>query len=87
MPIHELAALGAATCWALTGVLAAGPAAELGALSFNRWRQIFAVAMFVVVVVGAGTWRELDASVLFTLAVMVVVGGALIWYFRLKKWL
>jgi Mg2+ and Co2+ transporter CorA len=27
------------------------------------------------------------ASVLFTLAVMVVVGGALIWYFRLKKWL
>jgi len=82
MPIHELAALGAATCWALTGVLAAGPAVELGALSFNRWRQVFAVAMFVVVVVVGGSWRGLDASVLFTLVVSgffgIFVGDSLL---------
>ena len=71
MPVHELAALGAATCWALTGILAAGPAAELGALSFNRWRQIFALAMFAVVVAGAGSWRGLDAS---ALSALVAVG-------------
>lgn len=82
MPWHELAALGAATCWALTGVLAAGPAAELGALSFNRWRQIFALAMFAVVVAGAGSWRGLDASALSALVVSgffgIFVGDSLL---------
>ena len=38
----RVAALGAATCWALTGIIAAEPAAHLGALAFNRWRQVFA---------------------------------------------
>jgi drug/metabolite transporter (DMT)-like permease len=82
MPVHELAALGAATCWALTGVLAAGPALALGALSFNRWRQIFAVAMFAVIVVAAGSWRGIDGPVLLTLAVSgffgIFVGDSLL---------
>ena len=38
MPIFELAAVGAATCWALTGIISAGPAGHLGALAFNRLR-------------------------------------------------
>ena len=38
MPVHQLAALGAAACWAVTGILAPGPVAHLGALAFNLWR-------------------------------------------------
>ena len=60
MPVHELAALGAAACWAMTGVLAPGPIAHLGALAFNRWRQVFAVLMFAAVVAASGTWRQFD---------------------------
>jgi len=71
MPLHELAALGAAACWALTGILAARPAAALGALAFNRWRQLFAVLFFAAVVALAGSWRDLQPSA----AVPLVLSG------------
>lgn len=32
-------ALGASLCWAITGVISAGPAKELGAVTFVRWRM------------------------------------------------
>ena len=60
--VHELAAIGAATCWASTGSIAAGPAAHFGALAFNRWRQVFATCLFAVYVLATGTWRELDGA-------------------------
>lgn len=60
MLIYELAALGAATCWALTGIISTGPAGHLGALAFNRARQIFVTALLAVYVLATGTWRELD---------------------------
>ena len=82
MPVHELAALGAATCWALTGIVAARPAAALGALAFNRWRQVFAVAFFAAVVAVGGSWRQLDASMALPLVVSgffgVFVGDSLL---------
>ena len=62
MPIHELAALGAATCWALTGIISAGPAGHLGAPAFNRLRQLFVTAMLALYVLATGSWRELDAT-------------------------
>ena len=62
MPLYELAALGAATCWALTGVISAGPANHLGALAFNRARQVFVTALLALYVLASGTWRELDAG-------------------------
>ncbi len=62
MPIHELAALGAATCWALTGIISAGPAGHLGAPAFNRLRQIFVTAMLALYVLATGSWRELEAA-------------------------
>lgn len=69
MPIHELAALGAATCWALTGIISAGPAGHLGAPAFNRLRQIFVTAMLALYVLATGSWRELEmANVLPLLA-------------------
>jgi drug/metabolite transporter (DMT)-like permease len=71
MPIHELAALGAATCWASTGIIAAGPAAHLGALAFNRWRQLFATCLFASYVLATGTWRELHGA---TVPLLVLSG-------------
>jgi drug/metabolite transporter (DMT)-like permease len=62
MPLHELAALGAATCWALTGIISAGPSGHLGAPAFNRVRQVFVTGLLAVYVLATGTWRELDAG-------------------------
>lgn len=62
MPVHEIAALGAATCWAVTGLISAGPAGHLGALAFNRLRQIFVTGLLALYVVATGTWRELDVG-------------------------
>ncbi|MCW5706366.1 DMT family transporter [Shinella sp.] len=62
MPIHELAALGAATCWALTGLISAGPAGHLGAPAFNRARQVFVTGLLALYVLFTGVWRELDVA-------------------------
>jgi drug/metabolite transporter (DMT)-like permease len=62
MPIHELAALGAATCWALTGLISAGPAGHLGAPAFNRTRQVFVTGLLACYVLATGVWRELDMA-------------------------
>lgn len=62
MPIHELAALGAATCWAMTGLISAGPAGHLGALAFNRARQIFVTALLGLYVLFTGAWHELTLA-------------------------
>jgi hypothetical protein len=64
MLIYELAAVGAATCWALTGLLGAGPAGYLGALAFNRTRQLFVASLLGLYVLASGTWRELQPEVL-----------------------
>ena len=74
MPVHELAALGAAACWAVTGILAPWPIARLGALAFNRWRQIFAALIFAVVVAASGTWREFDAGTVAPLVASGLIG-------------
>ena len=62
MPIHELAALGAATCWAVTGLISAGPASHLGAPAFNRARQIFVTGLLTLYVLTTGVWRELELA-------------------------
>lgn len=74
MPIHELAALGAAACWALTGLISAGPAGHLGALAFNRARQAFVTGLLALYVLATGAWRELDAGVLGPLVVSGILG-------------
>lgn len=60
MPVYELAALGAATCWAITGIIAAVPAGHVGALAFNRGRQVFVSLILLIYVLITGIWRELS---------------------------
>lgn len=74
MPIHELAALGAAVCWALTGIISAIPAGHLGALAFNRIRQVFVTCMLGIVVLFTGAWRELTPDGAMLLALSGVIG-------------
>lgn len=74
MPIYELAAVGAATCWALTGLLSAGPAGYLGALAFNRTRQLFVAFLLGLYVLASGTWRELQPEVLWPLLLSGFIG-------------
>ncbi|MBK4217366.1 DMT family transporter [Paracoccus caeni] len=50
MPIYELAALGAAACWALTGSLVTGAVRAIGPFWFNLLRHIFVILMLSVVV-------------------------------------
>ncbi|WP_117195787.1 DMT family transporter [Rhizobium terrae] len=74
MRIYELAAVGAATCWALTGLLSARPAEYLGALAFNRTRQLFITFLLGLYVLASGTWRELQPDVLWPLLVSGFIG-------------
>jgi drug/metabolite transporter (DMT)-like permease len=74
MPIHELAALGAATCWALTGLISAGPAGHLGAPTFNRVRQIFVTGLLTIYVLVTGAWRELDSATIGPLLLSGLIG-------------
>lgn len=59
MIIHELAALGAATCWALGPLISSTPARELGAIGFNRARMVMVFFMLVAWVSISGQWQSL----------------------------
>tara|TARA_R110002020_G_scaffold5971_22_gene24703 strand:- start:7406 stop:8299 length:894 start_codon:yes stop_codon:yes gene_type:complete len=74
MLIYEVAAVAAAACWALTGMLSAAPAGHLGALAFNRTRQIFVACLLGVYVLASGTWRELQPDVLWPLLLSGFIG-------------
>ena len=54
-PIHELAALGTATCWATTGIIASDAIRALGAFHFNLQRQIFVTLILAAVILASGT--------------------------------
>ncbi len=74
MVIYELAAVGAATCWAMTGLLAARPAGHLGALAFNRTRQLFVASVLGLYVLASGTWRDLQPDALWSLLLSGFIG-------------
>ena len=74
LPLHELAALGTATCWAITGVISADGVRALGAFHFNLIRQVFVSALLAVVVLAAGLLTGLDAATVGILAVSGIIG-------------
>ena len=58
--IHELAALFAAFCWSVTGLLATAPVRHLGAFTFTRYRMTVAVIMFAILITVTGRWAALE---------------------------
>ncbi len=74
LPVYELAALGAAICWAITGVLAAPAVTHLGAFRFNLYRQSFVAAVLAVIVFGAGLWQGTTAQHILPLVASGLIG-------------
>lgn len=88
MPIHELAALGAAVCWAMTGLLSAGPVAALGPFGFNLIRQGFVTAVLAALVLATGRWHGIDPTWLGPLVLSGVIGiflGDTLLFFALHR--
>ncbi len=74
MPIHELAALAAAFCWAITGMLSKDSADALGPFGFNRLREAMVTAMLAAIVFGTGRWHGVSAEDFTRLALSGVIG-------------
>lgn len=74
LPLHELAALGTAACWATTGVISADGVRALGAFHFNLFRQVFVSVLLAVIVAVGGLWVGMDAPTLGVLMVSGIIG-------------
>ena len=74
LPLHELAALGTAACWATTGLFAADAVRALGPFYFNLLRQGFVTVLLAVIVLLTGAWVEPGWPAVLTLALSGIVG-------------
>ncbi len=74
LPLHELAALGTATCWALTGLIAADAVRMIGPFYFNLLRQGFVTLLLagITLLTFSGDLPDWQAAAL--LAVSGVIG-------------
>ena len=69
MLIAELAALGAALCWVIGGLISINPIRKIGALAFNRVRISLVFLMLVGVSALTGDWREFTGTTIQTLMI------------------
>ena len=74
LPLHELAALGTATCWATTGLIASDAIRAIGAFHFNLVRQVFVSLLLAVIVTLEGGWQGLALGQALALALSGVIG-------------
>ena len=74
LPLHELAALGTATCWATTGLISADAVRALGAFNFNLVRQVFVALLLAVIVLMAGLWVGMDWPTVGILVASGIIG-------------
>lgn len=74
LPIHELAALGTATCWATTGIIASDAIRALGAFHFNLLRQGFVTMILAGVVLATGSLTLPGPEGIALLALSGIVG-------------
>ncbi len=74
LPLHELAALGTATCWATTGLLSTDAVRALGAFHFNLIRQGLVTLLLIAVVLVSGRTMDIGLDGAVVLAVSGVIG-------------
>lgn len=72
--ISNLAALGAALCWAAGGLIAIGPVRALGSVAFNRLRLTVVATGLLIAAWLAGGWHTLDYPAIATLALSGALG-------------
>lgn len=85
---YELAALGAAVCWAVTGLLSQPAAQALGPFGFSRVRQIMVALVLAAIVIATGRWVGVTADIFLVLALSGVIGifiGDTVLYFALLR--
>lgn len=83
MIVYELAAFGAAVCWAFAGLLSAKPARHFGAMRFNNLKLTFVTLVLLADVVFTGSWRQLtleNASPLLLSGLIGIFAGDTILY-------
>lgn len=71
---YDWLALGAAACWAVTGLLSAPQARHLGAFAFTRWRMGLVFLALAPLAWFGGGLQALDAGQLGVLVVSGLVG-------------
>lgn len=74
MVVSATAALGAAFCWALGGMIAVEPARALGALAFGRLRMALVFLMVAALATVTGGWASLSEAYALPLIVSGLVG-------------
>ena len=74
MSIYELAALGAALTWAVTGIVSAGPSAALGAVAFNRLRMALVFVMLAIAALFTGGWQTIHEANIAPLVLSGLIG-------------
>ena len=74
MPVYELAAIGAAICWAITGLMVAPPLARLGPFAFNAYRQSFTALVLLLVVGLGGLWHGSTMAQVWPLILSGLIG-------------
>lgn len=74
MPIYELAALGAAFCWSITGIMSKDAAEELGPFGFARLREFMVAMMLLALVVVTGRLQPVALHDFGLLALSGIIG-------------
>lgn len=72
--MHELAALGAALCWAVMGVLSAGPATAVGPFAFGLYPQGMVAAVLALLGLATGRWGGMSEATVLQLVLSGMVG-------------
>ena len=71
MSTFEIAAVGAALCWALSAIISTAPSRTLGAFGFVRVRMALVFVMLAVAATATGGWSTLTAD----MAVPILMSG------------
>lgn len=74
MSIFELAALAAASCWALASMISSTPAKHLGAFSFNHIRLGMVFILLLMVVLTTGSYNSFNADHLLPILLSGFIG-------------
>ena len=74
MMIAELAALSAAFCWALSGLISISAIHKLGPLAFNRVRMSLVFLLLAAISLLTGAWREFPLVTIQTLMISGLFG-------------
>jgi drug/metabolite transporter (DMT)-like permease len=74
LPVHEIAALSTALCWAVTGLIGYIPSNHLGAFAYSWLRQASVAVLLAALVWFSGRWQFLDGRGLTLLFISGSIG-------------